>query len=134
VGSEVEEVVKWDRDLRLSKTFQTLVLILSGRKFKSPNLESLQKIMFLFMDKPACNYFKRRLPQATAFQNIQAACKAGWKTKASHNKKWSKHFVVEQLALLLVLWKQVKKKNGAQGLYQSIFLVFFIVYRGARGH
>jgi hypothetical protein len=36
---DMEEVVKWDLDLRLWKTFQTAVLILSSRKFMSPNLE-----------------------------------------------------------------------------------------------
>jgi hypothetical protein len=30
VGSDVEEVVQWDRSLRSTKTFQTVVLILSG--------------------------------------------------------------------------------------------------------
>jgi hypothetical protein len=58
------------------------VLILYRQKFESPNLESLQKIFHNFINHPACNYFKRKSSQATAFQNIQAACKIGWKMEA----------------------------------------------------
>jgi len=39
VDSDMEEVVQWDRSLSNTKTFKTVVLILSGRKFKSPNFE-----------------------------------------------------------------------------------------------
>jgi hypothetical protein len=78
VGSNVEEVIQWGRSLRSSKTFQTAVLILSGRKFESPNLELLRKILHNFINQPPCDYFKRKSTQSTAFQNIQAACKIGW--------------------------------------------------------
>jgi hypothetical protein len=84
VGSEVEEIVQWDRSLRLTNTFQMAVLILSGHKFESPNLKLLQKILLMFIADHSCNYyFNRRSPQATTFENIQAACKFGWKTEAS---------------------------------------------------
>jgi hypothetical protein len=59
---DMEEVVKWDLDLRLWKTFQTAVLILSSRKFRSPNLESLQKILVMYVGEPTFNYFKWRSP------------------------------------------------------------------------
>ena len=89
VDSEVEEVVQWDSSLRNTKTFKTVVLILSGCKFESPNLESLQKILHLFINKPTSNYFKKKSSHATAFVNIQAACKAGWKMEHTRKKKWS---------------------------------------------
>ncbi len=60
---DTEEVVKWDRDLRLWKMFQTAVLILSSRKFMSPNLESPQKILVMYVGEPTFNYFKIRLLQ-----------------------------------------------------------------------
>jgi hypothetical protein len=100
VGSNVEEVVQWDRSLRSSQTFQMTVLILSGQKFESPNLELLQKILHNFINKPPCNYFKRKSTQSTAFRNIQAACKIGWKMEASRKKKWTVHFVAEHLACI----------------------------------
>jgi hypothetical protein len=111
VGSNVEEVVQWDCSLRSSKTFQTAMLILSGHKFESPNLELLQKVLHNFINQPACDYFRSKSTQATAFRNIQAACKIGWKTEASRKKKWSVHFVAEHLAFLLVLWRQVEKEK-----------------------
>ena len=77
VDSDVEEVVQWDRSLSSTKTFKTAVLILSGCKFESPNLESLQKILHLFISEPNSNYFNKKSLHATAFENIQAACKAG---------------------------------------------------------
>ena len=39
VGSDVEEVVTWDHELRRTKTFSTGFLILSGRRFDLPNLD-----------------------------------------------------------------------------------------------
>ncbi len=64
------------------------------RKFKSPNLESLLKILLMFIADHSCNYyFKRMSPQATAFQNSQATCKVGWKTEVSRKKKWTVRFV-----------------------------------------
>ena len=97
------EVVQWDCSLSSTKTFKTAVLILSGRKFESPNLESLQKILHLFLNEPTSDYFKKKSSHATAFENIQAACKAGWKSEAMRKKKWSVCFTAEHLAFLLVL-------------------------------
>jgi hypothetical protein len=114
VGSDVEEVVMWDHSLRSSKTFQRAVLILSGRKFKSPSLEAQSQLLLLFLDKPSVDYFKSRSLQAIAFNKIQDACKSGWKTEASRKKKWSVRFVAEHLAFLLVLRKQVEKEKEVQ--------------------
>ena len=97
------EVVQWDRSLSSTKTFKTAVLILSGRKFESPSLESLQIILRLFTNEPTSDYFKKISSHATALENIQAACKAGWKSEATHKKKWSVRFTAEHLAFLLVL-------------------------------
>ena len=110
VSSDVEEVVMWDHSLRSLKTFQRAVLILSGRKFKSPSLEAQSQLLLLFLDKPSSDYFKSRSSQAI----IQDACKSGWKTEASRKKKWSVHFVAEHLAFLLVLRKQVEKEKEVQ--------------------
>jgi hypothetical protein len=48
VSSDVEEIVEWDKNLRISKSFQTAVLILSGCKFKYPSLESQSKLLLPF--------------------------------------------------------------------------------------
>ncbi len=110
----MEEVVQWDRSLSSTKTFKTAELILSGRKFESPNLEFLQKILHLFINEPTSDYFKKKSSHVTAFENIQAACKAGWKLEATRKKKWSVRFTAEHLAFLLILLKQVKKEKDAQ--------------------
>jgi hypothetical protein len=57
VGSDVEEVVAWDHELRGTKTFSTGLLILSGRRFDSPNLDEQQKILFSFIDQPTHDYY-----------------------------------------------------------------------------
>jgi hypothetical protein len=53
VGPDVVEVVTWDHELRGTKTFSTGFLILSGRRFDSPNLDEQQKILFSFIDQGA---------------------------------------------------------------------------------
>ncbi len=51
-----------------------------------------------------------------AFNNIIRDCKTGWKTETVRNKKLTVCFVSEQLALLLVLCRQVEKaKEVAHG-------------------
>ncbi len=90
------------------------MLILSGRKFKSPSLEAQSKLHLLFSDKPSSDYFKSRLSQAITVNKIQDACKSGWKTETSRKKKWSVRFVAEHLAFLLVFQKQVEKEKEVQ--------------------
>ncbi len=81
------------------------LLILSGRRFELTNLAEQQKILLNFIDQPAHDYFLSRLPQARAFKELKIVCKLGWKasTVTLRNKKWNVRFVVEHLALLLVL-------------------------------
>jgi hypothetical protein len=116
VGSDVEEVVTWDHKLRGTKTFSMGLLILSGRRFELPNLAEQQKILLNFINQPAHDYFLSRLPQARAFEEFKIVCNVGWKasTVTSRNKKWNVHFVVENLALLLVLRCQVEKEKKAR--------------------
>ena len=50
VGSNVEKAVRWDNELCKTKMFLTGFLILSGRRFDSPNCEEQQKILFNFIN------------------------------------------------------------------------------------
>jgi hypothetical protein len=115
VGSDVEEVVTWDHELCRTKTFLTGFLILSGRRFESPNLDDQRKTLLRFINQPDHDYFLSRLPQARAFDELKIVCKLGWKASSvtSCNKKWNVHFVAEHLALLLVLRRQVEKEKEA---------------------
>ena len=105
VGSDVEEVATWDHELRGTKTFSTGFLILSGRRFDSPNLDEQQKMLFSFIDQPAHDYFLSRLQQARAFEELKIVCMLGWTASSvtSRKKKWNVHFVAEHLAILTVL-------------------------------
>ncbi len=102
-GSNVEEIIQWDRELCQSKTFSTALLILSGLAYNSPKLDDQKKILLKFVDSHAEEFFRRRSKQVMAFNNIIRDCKTGWKTEMAQNKKWTACFVSEQLALLLVL-------------------------------
>ncbi len=73
----MEEVVTWDHDLRRTKTFSTGFLILSGRRFDSPNLDEQQKMLFSFIDQPAQDYFLSRSQQSRAFKELKIVCKLG---------------------------------------------------------
>jgi hypothetical protein len=85
----VEEVVTWDHKLRGTKTFSTGFLILSGRRFESPNLAEQQKILLNFIDQPAHDYFLSRSPQARAFEELKIVCKLGWKASSVTLRKRS---------------------------------------------
>jgi hypothetical protein len=111
VNSDVEEIVKWDRDLRATKTFSMVVMILSGCKYDSPKLDVQQKNLLYFIDQPAIKYFRLGSPQVMAFKELKNLCYAGWKTETSRKKKWTISFVAETLALLLVLHSQTEKEK-----------------------
>jgi hypothetical protein len=59
-GSDVEEIIQWERELRQTKTFSTALPILSGRAYNSPDQK---KILLKFINKPAEEYFRRRSKQ-----------------------------------------------------------------------
>jgi hypothetical protein len=132
VGSDVEEVVRWDHELRRTKTFSTGFLILSGRKFDSPNLEKQRKMLLNFIDQPAHDYFLSRSPQARAFEELKIVCKLGWKNQTSRKKKWNVRFVAEQLALLLVISTSGREGEGGTSLGRAIHPVCF--KGGDQGH
>jgi hypothetical protein len=111
VGSDVEEVVQWDKELRGTKTFMTAVTILSGRKYSSPNQESQHKVLLLFIDQPAHGYFRSKSSQMKAFDNLKEIIHLGWNTENGRKKKWTVRFTAENLALLLVLRRQVEKEK-----------------------
>ena len=115
-GSDVEEVIAWDHELRGTKTFSTAFLILSGRRFDSPNLDEQQNLLYSFIDQPAHDYFLSRSKQSKAFAELKKVCKLGWKASSltSRKKKWNVRFVAEHLAVLLVLRRQVETEKEAR--------------------
>jgi hypothetical protein len=111
IDSDVEKVTKWDNGLQKTKTFSTAFLILSGRKYDSPLLANQQTLLLNFVDQPVEDYCRQNSLQAKAFGEIMTICKAGWKSETSWKKKWTVHFVAENLALLLVIRRQVEKEK-----------------------
>jgi len=109
IGSDVEEIVKWDDRLQKTKTFSTAYSILVGRKYGSPLLDKQQSLLLNFVDQPVDDYFRRNSSQAKAFAEIMTICKAGWNAETSRKKKWTTRFVAENLALLLVIHREVEK-------------------------
>jgi hypothetical protein len=66
-----------------------------------PNLKLQQNVL---INQPAQDYFLSRSQQAKVFKQIKVACKLGWKLETLHKEKWIFHFIVEHLALLLILY------------------------------
>ena len=59
IGSDVEKILKWDNCLQKTKTFSTAYQILVGRKYGSPLLNELQKLLLNFVDQPAGDYCRQ---------------------------------------------------------------------------
>jgi hypothetical protein len=112
IDSDVEEVTKWYNGIRKTKKFSTAFLILSSRKYDSPLLADQQTLLLNFVDQPVEDYCCQNSSQAKAFGEIMNICKAGWKSEMSQKKKWTVHFVAENLALLLVIRRQIEKEEG----------------------
>ncbi len=73
-------------------------------------------MLFSFIGQPDHDYFLSRSQQAKAFEELKIVCKLGWMASSatSREKKWNVHFVVEHLAILLVLRYQVEKEKEAR--------------------
>ena len=80
----------WDQELHGTKTFSIGFLILSGRRFDSPNLDEQQKILFNFINQPDHDYFLKKSQQARAFEELKIVCKLGWTANSVtlRKKKW----------------------------------------------
>ena len=77
-GSDMEEIVQWDRELPQTKTYTTTFTILVyNRKYDGPKLDEQQKLLLRFIHCPVDEYFKRRSKEAKAFSKLKAACKHG---------------------------------------------------------
>jgi hypothetical protein len=111
VDSDVEEIVKWDCDLRALKTFLTAALILASCKYNYPKLDVQQKNLLNLIDQLAMHYFRLGLLQVMAFREIKILCNAGGKMETLRKKNWTISFVIEKLALLLVLWSKTEKEK-----------------------
>jgi hypothetical protein len=59
IGSDVEEIIKWDDCLRKTMTFSTAYMILVGRKYGSPLLDIQQTLSLNFVDQPAEDYCRQ---------------------------------------------------------------------------
>ena len=92
-----------------TKTFSMAYLILVGRKYGSPLLNEQQTLLLNFVNQPAEDYCHQNSLQAKAFAEIMTICKAGWNAETSRKKKWTTRFVAENLALLLVIRREVEK-------------------------
>ncbi len=62
-----------------------------------------------FINQPAEYYCRQNSSQAKAFVEIMTICKAGWNAETLRKKKWTARFVAENLALLLVIRREVEK-------------------------
>jgi hypothetical protein len=77
-GSNMEEIVQWDRELPQTKTYtMTFTILVSNRKYDGPKLDKQQKLLLRFIHCPADEAFKRRSKEAMAFSKLKAACKHG---------------------------------------------------------
>jgi hypothetical protein len=85
-GSNVEEIIQWDRELCQSKTFSTALLILLGHAYNFPKLADQKKILLKFIDRPAREFFRRRSNQVMAFSSLSAkSVLAGEKLVATYS-------------------------------------------------
>ena len=84
-------------------------MILVGRKYGSSLLNKQQKLLLNFVNQPVEDYFHQNSSQAKPFAEIMTICKAGWNAETPRKKKWTTHFVAENLALLLVIHREVEK-------------------------
>jgi hypothetical protein len=84
-------------------------LILVGRKYGSPLLDKQRTLLLNFVNHLVEDYFCQNSLQAKAFAKIMTICKAGWNAETLLKKKCTAHFVAENLALLLVISREVEK-------------------------
>ena len=75
----------------------------------SPPQRTADTSLLNFVGQPAEYYCRQNSSQAKAFVEIMTICKAGWNAETLRKKKWTARFVAENLALLLVIRREVEK-------------------------
>jgi hypothetical protein len=89
VGSDIEEVVQWDCDLCLKKTFTMAFTIpVLYCQYDAPKLEEQQKLLNHFINEPAEEYFRMGSKQAKAFNELKIVCNlvGKWKHQESRSE------------------------------------------------
>ena len=110
LGPTLVEIVESEKKLTEFKTYATTVLMLVGRKYKSPPIKNRQKLLTKFTKSESHEYFQKNSMEAKAFDKIQGRLKAAHLAKSDSYRKNQWHHgqaLAEIFSKLLVLWKNV---------------------------
>ncbi len=108
---EVQVVVPWDAQLKLSPIYVSAFDIFSGKAHKSPPLDMKRDMLQNIVSRPSEEYFLSNTSQATDFSKLKKQCRAGWTSMSGRNRVWTMAYTAEKLALLLVLREQVDSEK-----------------------
>ena len=108
---EVQVVVQWDAQLKLSLVYKPAFDIFSGKAHKSPPLDTKRTMLLDITSRPFEEYFLRGTIQAADFEKLKKQCFTGWTCTSARNRIWTMVYTAEKLALLLVLREQVDSKK-----------------------
>ena len=108
---EVQVVILWDAQLKLSPVYESAFDIFSGKAHKSPPLDMKRDMLQNIVSRPSEEYFLSNTSQATDFAKLKKQCRAGWTSVSGRNRVWTMAYTAEKLALLLVLREQVDSEK-----------------------
>ena len=108
---EVEVVTTWDNPLREKKAFAPINIILSGKKYQSPQVADMRTLLADIVKESATDFFCAGSTQAKNFNEIKKLANTGWKKESGRNKKWNCEFLADKLAMLWVLYQQASKSK-----------------------
>ena len=135
--AQVQVVVPWDAQLKLSLVYEPAFDIFSGKGHKSPPLNTKRDMLLNIVSRPSEEYFLSGTSQDTNFEKLKKQSYAGWTSVSGRNRVWTMTYTAEKLALLLVLREQVdseKKVRASSCVGGASATKCYCYLNNCRGH
>ena len=107
--SDVQIIESWDKILRATKSFKNAYSIFKGKKFNSPRVNEMKKLLSRFVGRDAEEFFHPNTNERRDFESLLAL------VDGVNKQRWSQDFLADKLAILVVLQKKAEQRKGRGG-------------------
>ena len=108
--NDVEVIIPWEVALKSCETYKRAIAIFGSRKYQSPVIDDMRKLLKDIVDESGELFFLRSSEQAKNFNLLKKQCLA-FTSEFRRIKLWTTKYVPNKLALLLVLREQVDNEK-----------------------
>jgi hypothetical protein len=108
--NDVEVIIPWEVALKSCETYKRAITIFGSRKYQSPVIDDMRKLLKDIVDESGELFFLRSSEQAKNFDLLKKQCLA-FTSEFRRIQLWTTKYMPNKLAILHVLHEQVDQEN-----------------------